>query len=66
MVFDESKLEATIAGSYDALRTSPAELFPLRCEMAVDVKGGPSKGELRGFGYLREVGGSSWSEEWKT
>jgi hypothetical protein len=34
--------------------------------MAVDVKGGPSKGELRGFGYLREVGGSSWSEEWTT
>lgn len=66
MAFDERKLDEAIAAGYDALKRSPAELFPLHWEMGVRVKGGSSKGELRGFGYLRKLSRSSWSEDWKT
>jgi hypothetical protein len=66
MAFDERKLDEAIAAAYEVLETSPAELFPLRWEMDVSVKGGPSRGELPGFGYLRRASRSSWSEEWKT
>jgi hypothetical protein len=66
MAFDEHKLDEAIAAGYEALKTSAAELFPLRWEMDVRVKDGPSKGELRGFGYLRKLSRLSWSEELKT
>ncbi len=65
-VFNESELEDRIADSYAALEKSPGDLFPLRWEMHVSVKGGSSEGEFPGFGYLRRASRSSWSEEWKT
>jgi hypothetical protein len=66
MAFDERKLDQAIAAGYEALKTSAAELFPLRWEMDVTVKGGPSKGELHGFGYLRKLSQLTWTQERKT
>jgi hypothetical protein len=66
MAFDEQKLDAAIAESYEALKTSPAELFPLRWQMDVRVNGGSSKGELHGFGYLRKLSRLTWTQELKT
>jgi hypothetical protein len=51
----ERELQEEIAGAYQALETSPNDLFPLAWKMDVSVRDAPDQGVLSGFGYLLDV-----------